>query len=399
MFIVGKKLTYSEVNEYIESFNYKLISNEYKNANGTLVIQCDKGHIFEMKWSSFQQGRRCTVCNGGIKLTYDQIRNEINISGCLLLSESYVNSSTKLKIKCKCGNIFYKTYNEFNSQNQKQCPECGIKLRSENQKLTYEYVKSYLQNEGYEILQDYFINTSTKIKIKCSNGHEYFVKFNTFKNGNRCGECCGNQKYTIEEVSLYMDSLGFKLLSKKYINNKEKLFIQCPEGHIFESTFTHFKNSHSCKICSLNGRSGENHYSWKGGIKPIYNYLRSKLYEWKKESIKNCNNKCIITGIEDHIDIHHLYGFDLILDELLELTKIPLKSTIGEYSNKELEILEENCIRLHYKYPLGVCLTDEMHDEFHKIYGYGKNTPEQFYEFYRMKTGKEYNQQPLNNAI
>jgi hypothetical protein len=396
---MGKKLTYDEVSEYIEGFNYKLISNEYKNANSTLEIQCDKGHMFEMKWASFQQGRRCTICNGGIKLTYEQVKNEINKSGCLLLSDTYINSSTKLKIKCKCGNSFYKTYNEFNSQNQRQCPECGIKLRSENQKLTYEYVKSFIQNEGYEILQNYFIDTSTKIKIKCPKGHEYFVKFNTFQNGKRCAECCGNQKYTLKEISFYMDSLGFKLLSDKYINNKEKLLIQCPEGHVFDTSFVHFKNTHSCKVCSLNGRSGENHYCWKGGIKPIYNYLRSKLYEWKKESIMHCNEKCIITGIKDNIDIHHLYGFDLILDELLELTKIPLKSTIGEYSDEELKVLEENCIKLHNTYPLGVCLTDEMHDEFHKKYGYGKNTPEQFYEFYRMKTGKEYNQQPLNNAI
>ena len=62
------KLTYEEIKEYIESFGYKLLSNEYKNNKAKLKIKCPKGHIFLLEWNKFQQGRRCSKCD----LTYGE---------------------------------------------------------------------------------------------------------------------------------------------------------------------------------------------------------------------------------------------------------------------------------------------------------------------------------------
>ena len=38
-------------------------------------------------------------------------------------------------------------------------------------------------------------------------------------------------------------------------------------------------------------------------------------------------------------------------------------------------------IEIHYSHPLGVCLRRDIHIEFHRIYGNGHNTKEQFDEF------------------
>ena len=57
------RFSYECVKEYIESFGYKLLSTEYKNANKKILIQCDKEHEpYEVKFSDFQGGFRCPHC-------------------------------------------------------------------------------------------------------------------------------------------------------------------------------------------------------------------------------------------------------------------------------------------------------------------------------------------------
>jgi predicted Zn-ribbon and HTH transcriptional regulator len=58
-----KAFSYIEVKEYIESFNYFLISNKYKNSATKLKLKCPDGHIFEMRFSNFKRGIRCPECN------------------------------------------------------------------------------------------------------------------------------------------------------------------------------------------------------------------------------------------------------------------------------------------------------------------------------------------------
>jgi len=87
--------------------------------------------------------------------------------------------------------------------------------------------------------------------------------------------------------------------------------------------------------------------------------------------------------------IHHLYNFNSILKETLKILDIPIHKNIKKYTIKELTLISRTCEQIHYKYGLGVCLSKEVHKEFHSLYGTKNNTKEQFEEFKMKALGEK----------
>ena len=116
------------------------------------------------------------------------------------------------------------------------------------------------------------------------------------------------------------------------------------------------------------------------GYYTIINYIRMDITEWKKKSMESCNYKCVLTG-KKFDDIHHKYSFNLILKETLDTINIDDRESIDDYTDEELKNILNTFHSIQNKYPLGVCLSRDVHKLFHKIYGYGDNTVEQWNEF------------------
>lgn len=111
----------------------------------------------------------------------------------------------------------------------------------------------------------------------------------------------------------------------------------------------------------------------------LYEFLRKRNKQWKKDSAAKCKYKCVATGGAFN-EIHHPYGMNLILNEALEYAKIDLKP-FDEYSSQDLGRILEVFLETQKKYPLGICLAKSVHKSFHDKYGYGNNTPDQFDNF------------------
>lgn len=129
-------------------------------------------------------------------------------------------------------------------------------------------------------------------------------------------------------------------------------------------------------------------------------YIRSYLTFWKIESLNRHKYKCVITGKEDKNNIiHHLYSFNKILQETLEILDFPFHEKVWKYRKFELNLIVAQCQSLHYKYGWGICISKEIHELFHKMYGKYNNTPEQFEKFtLRYKSG-EFNDYIKSNPI
>ena len=246
------KITYKYVKEYVESYGYKLISQEYIRSNERLDMLCVNGHECSISWDNFKYGRRCKTCSNimkanKFKLSYDYVREYISDKGCKLLSGEYINNNTDLIIKCACGNIFNRTFGRFKINNR--CTKCKDK---KSKKHTYEYIKNFIEKEGYTLLSDKYISCDHHIEVECNNNHKpYKVKFSNFYSGKRCPRCNGNYKPSIYEVKKEFEKEGYTLLDNEYVRQSNRLNIICDKGHKTKITLRDFRDGCRCNICRI----------------------------------------------------------------------------------------------------------------------------------------------------
>ena len=184
---------------------------------------------------------------------------------------------------------------------------------------------------------------------------------------------------TRNAITLHAEKLGlrnlvdykneqYKILSENWKDNTDEelsKMLNCSKRTVlaYRMRYGFFKNNYE-RECSSH----------------LSAYIRENNNEWKIESIKNCNYKCVISGGKFD-DIHHIYGFNLIFVELIESVPFDLNKSFEDFTEKELKYILSEFKKIQSKYPLGVCLSKDIHTEFHRQYGYGNNTEEQWNEF------------------
>jgi len=272
-------------------------------------------------------------------------------------------------------------------------PEVHERIVNSIRKNNIDLVRKEFEERNLILLTKEYYSTDDYMDFICPDHSEkgiQSIKYGNFKYKNQGCKYCSydklSQQYRLDfsiVQQAFIDK-GLNLISteKDYINNESKLKYICPshKDTIQGISYSNLISGSGCPLCSNEKYSGENNPNWKGGRSSLYEYLRNCIVDWKKDSMKNCNYKCILTNQRFDV-IHHLYGFDLIVKEILEESGLNLKQSISEYKNDELEILKEKCIEKHKKYPMGVCIVDDLHKIYHKEYQFGGNTPEQFNEF------------------
>ena len=117
-------------------------------------------------------------------------------------------------------------------------------------KKTLVEIKAIFEKEDYELISTQYKNSITPLHSICPNKHKHVISYGNFQQGQRCGECQGNQRGTIEEVRIFFEKENYKLLDTEYNGNKTHIHSVCPEGHDYFVTSIKFKNGNRCPICS-----------------------------------------------------------------------------------------------------------------------------------------------------
>lgn len=314
---------------------------------------------------------------------------------CTLLSNSYINSNTPLQFRCNCcGEIFERTFTSVKRNAKYSCARC-----SQGRYLTLKQIQDYLKDHDIyhecDLLSTSYKNYSTPLKFKCNIcGKEFTRTFAQIKQnkGNkfRCYHCMkklqgGYNRLTILDVKNFIKEYDInhdcKLLSKDYVDATTPLLFYCNCcGQEYERTYATMraKKAFKCFRCA-HGLPIEEQSSIYNAIK---NYFRSRLASWKKDCLKRYPY-CDITGSTTELEVHHLLSFSTILKLASQNTNIPLTIFPNELKDYgySIEILEKEFFKLHDELGQAVVLTKDVHQLFHKKYGYKNNTPEQYVQF------------------
>lgn len=250
--------------------------------------------------------------------TYDMVKEYIEDKECELLSTHYINNKQKLKIKCKCGEIFERSFGDYKNKSMFHCKYCSGK------KIAYEYAFNFIQSKNCNLItsKSEYKNSTQKLTIECSCGEYYNISFSDFKRFKQyhCPKCGNNIRvenmkskqledfnyYNYEQVKQIIDNTQSKLLSKDYTNCFDKLELKCECGNIYKQNFSHIKSKIKnnspilCPKCMKEISDNKfrlTEYEINKEIYEVYGYQKYKIvnindYKNRKEKTKFIHTEC-----------------------------------------------------------------------------------------------------------
>jgi len=115
--------------------------------------------------------------------------------------------------------------------------------------------------------------------------------------------------------------------------------------------------------------------------KTLKKYVRCRLTTWR-DNIRELNNyTCQLTGIRTNIVVHHIRSFNLLFLETIKALNFPIYDDISNYNQEQLDEFLNMFLEIQENYNSYICINEDIHKRFHKEYGYGDNTEEQWDEF------------------
>lgn len=128
-------------------------------------------------------------------------------------------------------------------------------------KLTYNEVKTYIESYGYKLISKEYVNSNKKLNIKCPSKHEYKASYGKFQSGRRCPHCSNRVKITKEDVETHLHQEGYALISA-FQNSNVPMIVRCPNGHEWKVAYQKYKNGRRYSKCSGEQRKHGGHVNW-----------------------------------------------------------------------------------------------------------------------------------------
>lgn len=203
-----------------------------------------------------------------------------------------------------------------------------------------------------------------KASCLCDCGSKCCINVAELENGDTRSCGCLRKSSLFSQIEDLAGQKFGKLTAIKYAGSHKRggvsweCLCNCGKTSIVKAS--RLKNGMTSSCGCYQKCSGEEHWNWKNSITKEQREAskRGKIKDlkydnWRKAVFERDEFKCVVTGKTGKINAHHLNAWNTFPDE-------------------------------RYLTSNGVTLLKEVHNLFHKKYGRGGNTVEQFEEFKRL---------------
>jgi len=182
----------------------------------------------------------------------DEAQQIARARGGRVLSKDLVNRQSSGLWECAKGHRWQTLLSRVKAG--KWCPTCAGKGP-----VTIQDMQRLAAERGGQCLSTKYVNTVTKLRWRCAEGHQWLAKPNNVHR-TWCPECAHHNKLSLAEFRALARKRGGKLLSRAYVNNHTSLLFQCGAGHTWRAQPNYikggpYKRGTWCPKCSRRGQT------------------------------------------------------------------------------------------------------------------------------------------------
>lgn len=294
----------------IHGNQYEYSNVEYVNIMTKVKIVCKTHGLFLQTINDHINGKYgCKNCGVESMKTKTRKKNgldwlhELAIkNNGVLLSEEYINTTTKYLWKCKNNHEFFTTAKDISGGHW--CAKCGFKKSANSNRKNIEWIINLAKHNGGTCLSKHYTVTSNKYIFKCKKNHTWVTTANIIQQGCWCPECkeSKGEKY----IKYILKKLNIQYI-KEYRNQNCKNKNTLP--------FDFYLLDYNCCI----EYDGEQHFGISYGLK--FNHKKISTNDQIKNKFCQDNNIKLIripytkfNEIETIINTEYQRGFDRSLD-------------------------------------------------------------------------------------
>lgn len=304
-----------------------------------------------------------------------RIKAAFEASGCKPFIEEYKGKWIPLRYICSCGKEHSIAWGNAAKKEKIHCPAC-TNVHSEYRKaLRASWVKALeakAKEQGATNLQYTGYQEPLTYTCKCGEsrtGKSPVIVLSQDRN-LECESCMLRRELSRkrrifsslleERIRPFFQQHGVTLLTEEYEGEEQVLVFECSE--CFSNATTRWRyirnefpeHKRWCTSCFSKNWNGQRHPNWNPELSEEERYQRRSAeldVIWAKRVKELAGFKCDISGsLQGPFSSHHLYSYADNRDKRVELSN-------------------------------GVCIRRDLHLDFHKRYGFGNNTPQQYLEY------------------